>query len=53
MLPDEPSLLVEDPVNVPSGLIVSLTLVHAGVGPEDKKLPSQLPAKSANEYEAA
>jgi hypothetical protein len=48
-----PSSAVNIPVNVPLGLTVSVIAVIRGVGPEDKKVASQLPAKSAGEYEAA
>jgi hypothetical protein len=53
MLPVVPSLFVYDPVYVPSELMVSLTLSNRGVGPEDKRLPSHVPAKSANENDTA
>jgi len=50
--PVVPSLLLYNPVNVPSGWIVSLALSHEEADPADKTLPSQAPAKSANAYEA-
>lgn len=61
-VPVDLSLLVYDPVKVPSELIVSLSLSQKavdplepvdpvdGVKPEDKILPSQVSAKSDSEY---
>lgn len=50
-LPDVPSLLVYVPVNVPSELIVSVTVSNEESVPAYKTLPCQAPAKSWNEYD--
>ncbi len=46
-----PSLFVYVPVNVPSELTVSLTCSSEEVGPDDRILPSHVPARSANEVD--
>jgi hypothetical protein len=53
MGPGVPPPGVYVPVNSPLESIVQLIVAHPGDGPEANKLPFQLPATSADEYEAA